>query len=295
MHGRPHSLRSRALLACVPVLGLTMLASAGAASAARAPVNTRADVRAILEHMLAGWHPTNLAVGGHGARGTGLRQTGAFNWSGYADTGTGFSSVTGTWTVPKVTGCSATGPATIEVFWVGLDGFSNSTVEQDGTGAACGSGVPLTYFTWWEMEPTNTIQAVGTTVKAGDKISASVVRKGTKYTLKVTDSTTSGNNVRLTQSCSAPGGCANASAEWIAERVAFVSSTGKVKFSPLPDFGTWTLRGATAQAGSKSGTIKSFPDDEVTMFNKQGGHVMARPGALNSKGNSFKDVWKASS
>ena len=72
-------------------------------------------------------------------------------------------------------------------------------------------------------------------------------------------------------------------------------SNGGVTFSALPDFGTWTLSGATARAGSKPGTISSFPGDEITMFNKPGGHVLAQPGALNSAGNSFNDVWKASS
>jgi len=52
---------------------------------------------------------------------------------------------------------------------------------------------------------------------------------------------------------------------------------------------------ATVRARSKSGTIKRFPDDKVTMSTRNGRHVLAKPGALNSAGNSFKDVWKASS
>jgi len=72
-------------------------------------------------------------------------------------------------------------------------------------------------------------------------------------------------------------------------------SNGGVTFSALPDFGTWTLSGATARAGSKPGTISSFPGDEITMFNKQGGHVMAQAGSLNSSGNSVNVAWKACS
>ncbi len=45
MRGRFPSFRfSRALLACVPLLGLVMVANAGAASAARAPVTARTAV-----------------------------------------------------------------------------------------------------------------------------------------------------------------------------------------------------------------------------------------------------------
>ena len=50
------------------------------------------------------------------------------------------------------------------------------------------------YYTWYEMYPADSVE-VGTGVQAGDAITASVVRSGTSYTLQVTDSTTSGNNI----------------------------------------------------------------------------------------------------
>lgn len=290
MHGRLHSFRSRALLACVPVLALVAMASVGTAQAAHTPANSRAAVRAEIQRLLRGFHPTNHGLSVHSVRGVNLKQVGSTNWSGYADTGSGFSSVSGKWTEPKISNCSTSGAVKAAAFWVGIDGFSSATVEQGGTLAICGGGTPLTYLTWWEMYPTNPIQAVGETVKPGDKISASVVRSGTKYTIKVTDSTTSGNSFSTTQSCSPASACKNSSAEWIGERPS--TSSGPV---PLPKFSTWTVSSAAVKAGSKSGTIKTFTDNEITMFNKAGGHVLAKPGALNSAGNSFTDTWKASS
>jgi hypothetical protein len=259
------------------------MGTVGTASAAHTPAHSQAALRLTVQRLLAHWHPTNHAI-------KGLKQVGSTNWSGYADTGSGFSSVAAKWTQPKISNCATGGALKAAVFWVGIDGFSSSSVEQGGTGAICGQGTPLTYFTWWEMFPTNSIQAVGVTVKPGDKISASVVRSGTKYTIKVTDSTTAGNSFTKSATCQVSGGCKNSSAEWIGERPS--TSSGPV---PLPKFSTWTVTAATVKAGSKSGTIKSFPDDEITMFNKPGGHVLAKPSALNSAGNSFKDVWKASS
>ena len=285
MHRRHPSFRLRALLAAVPAAGLVLMGTVGTASAAHTPANSQAALRLAVQRLLAHWHPTNHAIG----RVT-LKKVGSTNWSGYADTGSGFSSVTARWTQPKVSNCSTSGPVKAAVFWVGIDGFNSSSVEQDGTGAICGQGQKLVYFTWWEMFPTNSIQAVGVTVKPGDKISSSVVRSGTKYTLKVTDSTTGGNSFTQTATCMVSGGCKNSSAEWIGERPS--TSSGPL---PLPKFSTWTVTAATVKAGSKSGTIKSFPDDQITMFNKKGGHVLAQPGPLNSAGNSFKDVWKASS
>jgi len=287
MHRRHPSFRLRALLAAVPVAGLVLMGTVGTASAAHTPANSQAALRLAVQRLLAHWHPTNHAVV-H----ISLKQVTSTNWSGYADTGSGFSTVTAKWTEPKVSNCSATGPLKAVVFWVGIDGFSSNSVEQDGTLAICGQGFgALTYFTWWEMFPTNSIQPVGSTVKPGDKISASVVRSGTKYTLKVTDSTTPGNSFSTTQTCKVSGGCKNSSAEWIGER----PSSGSTKL-PLAKFSTWTVTAATVKAGSKSGTIKSFTDDEITMINNNTAKkVLAKPGALNSAGNSFKDVWKASS
>jgi len=267
------------------VLGLVLMASAGTASAAHAPANSRAELRTALEHLLSHWRHTNHATA---VPRIDLKQVQSTNWSGYADTGRGVSSVTGKWTEPTVTGCSTNGAPTAVVFWVGIDGFGNNTVEQGGTGAICGSGTPLTYFTWWEMFPTNAVQAVGVTVRPGDHIAASVVRSGTSYKIKVTDSTTAGNSFSTTQSCST---CANGSAEWIGERPSF--TTG---LSTLPKFSTWTLSSATVKIGSTSGTIKTFSDNEITMINNRTQKkVLAQPSALNSTGNSFKDVWKASS
>jgi hypothetical protein len=281
MHGRFASFRSRAVLACVPALGLVLLAGAGAASAARAPAHSRTAVRIALEHALAHWHPVFRA-----ADGPNVKQVTSGNWSGYADdhsSGAKYSKVTGKWTEPKGTCGSA---QSLAVFWVGIDGFTSQTVEQDGTIIFCpGGGAAAQYFTWWEMFPANNIQLVGGTVKPGDKISASVTRSGTRYTMKVTDSTRPANSFSTTQSC---GSCANTSAEWIAE-----APSGQSGQFPLARFGTWTLTGATVKAGSKSGTISTFPDDKITMVNSSG-KTLAQPGALNSAGNSFKVTWKAS-
>jgi hypothetical protein len=288
MRVRLHSFRARALLACVPAAAMVFMATAGTASAAHTPANTRAEIRTILEHLLS-VHPRS-----HGAhfavlQGTGLRKGTSSNWSGYADDntkGNTYVSVAGKWKEPKVTSCATNGPLKAVVFWVGIDGFTSNTVEQGGTFALCGQGQALIHVTWWETFPTNNITVVGTTVKVGDNIAASVVRSGTKYTIKVTDSTTKGNSFSKSASCTT---CANSSAEWIAEAP---SANGTEV--PLPKFSTWTLTNATVKSGSTSGTISKFPDDEITMSDPNTTPKNSVvPGALNSAGNSFKDVWKS--
>jgi hypothetical protein len=290
MQRRLPSFRSAALLACVPVVAsMAMLAGAGTASAARAPATPRAEVRAALEHLLAGWHGTNHALGGH-AVGVGLKTAKSLNWSGYFDdnsAGNTYSKVSAAWTQPKAT-CTST--TSFAVFWAGIDGAvsGSNTVEQAGSIILCSGGVAM-YGTWWELFPTNSIQVVGTTVVPGDKIATSVSKSGTTYTFKVTDSTHTANSFTKTATCSATT-CKDLSAEFIAERPS--SSTGTL--FPLSNFGTWTLKSASVTANTGTGTISKFPDTQLTMVNKSG-KTLALPGALNSTGNQFKDVWKASS
>jgi hypothetical protein len=212
----------------------------------------------------------------------GQSQVSSTNWSGYADTGSNFSTVTGSWSEPSAS-CSFS--TTYAAFWVGIDGYSSNSVEQDGTLIECFFGHAYQY-SWWEMYPTNDIQVVGQSVAAHDSISASVVRSGSSYTLSVTDSTHSANSFTTTQTCST---CANSSAEWIAEAPCCTSSGGVL---PLANFGTWTENGATVTEGSTSGVISSFTDDEITMVDSSR-RVKAQPTALTG-GNAFSVMWRRS-
>jgi len=286
MRRRPPRLLGRALVVCVPVLGLALAfgPAAGASTAGASPrASAAAAARTALEHLTVGWHGTFRRVSAAASGVRGLSQVQSTNWSGYADTGSGFSTVTGSWTEPTAT-CSGR-TTSLAAFWVGIDGYSSSSVEQDGTLVECYRGTAY-HYTWWEMYPTNAIQVVGSSLRPGDAISASVVRSGSSYTLKVTDSTHTANSFTTTQTCS---GCANSSAEWIAEAPS--SSSG---VEPLSDFHGWTESGATVKAGSTSGVISSFTDDEITMIDSSG-LTKALPGALNGSGNGFSVTWERSS
>lgn len=280
MHHRPPRLLARALVACAPVVGLLLAfgPSAGASTVGGSPSAAAvAAARRALEHLAIG-PPTDHRLPGHIRHLRGLTQVQSSNWSGYADTGSGFSAVTGHWTEPAAT-CGTRN--TLAAFWVGIDGYSSTSVEQDGTLMQCFQGT-ATYYSWWEMYPSNAIQVVGGSVRPGDSITASVVRSGTRYTLKLTDATHTGNSFSTTQSCS----CANSSAEWIAE-----APSNGASIVPPTDFHTWTLGSATAKTTSKSGVINTFPDNEITMVDTSG-RTEVQPGPLNGTGNGFTCTWK---
>lgn len=125
---------------------------------------------------------------------------------------------------------------------------------------------------------------VGGSLSPGDSIYSSVVDNGGTYTLTVDDFSNSANSFTTAQSCTT---CANASAEWIAE-----APSGGSGIYPLPDYGSWTVSGATVTSGSQ-GVISSFPDDEITMIDTSG-NPESVPGSLNGTGDGFTTDWVSS-
>jgi hypothetical protein len=283
------------LLAALPALGLFI--GAGVAASASVPAahkantsisaeryaSAKATAVAFVKTLKIGFHSKTHPVVGHASSQIkGLTQVTSTNWSGYADTGSGFSSVSATWNEPTPS-CSGRSTA-LAAFWVGIDGYASSSVEQDGTLIECSGGSTF-QFSWWEIYPVNSVQVVGESVAAGDAITATVTRTGTSFKLSVTDSTHTANSFSTTQTYSA---AADSSAEWIAE-----APSGSSGVEPLAKFSAWTSANSNVSAGSTSGTISSFTDDEITMDTSSGA-TEAQPSALNSAGNSFSVTWERS-
>ena len=277
-------------LAVIPALGLFIGAgavanassgqaatSASASHASDAGAQAKAAAVAFIKTLRVGFHSQSHPMA---SRVSGLTQVTSTNWSGYADTGSSFSEVSAKWTEPTPS-CSGSRTTSLAAFWVGIDGYSSSSVEQDGTLIECYEGGAYQY-TWWEIYPVNSIQVVGESLAAGDAITASVTRSGTSYTLKVTDSTHSANSFSTTQTYAS---AANSSAEWIAE-----APSGSSGVEPLAKFSTWTSANSDVTEGSTAGVISSFTDDEITMDTSSGA-TEAQPSSLNSSGNSFSVTW----
>ncbi|MFJ9605829.1 G1 family glutamic endopeptidase [Kitasatospora sp. NPDC101176] len=195
--------------------------------------------------------------------------TNGYNWGGYAATGSGFTSVSATWTEPHAT-CNSTDD--LYAPWVGIDGYGSSTVEQTGVATDCSSGSPVNQA-WYEMYPASPVYlSLGSyPVSAGDVITASVTYAGSsKYTLKLTDSSR-GWTYSTTKSLSAQ----RTSAEVIIE-----SPTGS-----YPEFGTLSFTSATVNGKS----LGSF--GPVALDPSSNGTYEARTSALGSGGTSFTDTY----
>jgi hypothetical protein len=253
-----------------------------------------ADARIALIRYLGRDHPQVMLVrrrqgtAPHGGAAPGGPEVGtsrlaSYNWSGYADvsaTNQTFTEVSGRWRTPRVV-CTA--EDTISSEWVGLDGFSSATVEQAGTVGWCFRGTP-TYFTWYEMYPAGTVE-VGTSLRPGDKITATVSRRGTSYTLALTDATRPASSFSVTKVCALTT-CLDTSAEWVAERPSF-----RIGIAPLADYSSWTVYGAAETASGSVGTISGYPTNyKINMMDATGNYQLSTTSSLVG-GKSFATYW----
>jgi Peptidase A4 family len=214
------------------------------------------------------------------------------NWSGYAVTGTSFTTAKGSWVVPTVN-CTKT-PNTYAAFWVGIDGWTSTTVEQTGTDSDCDGKTP-SYYAWYEFYPAASVLVSTVKVSPGNVMSASVTWvSGTEFTITITNETT-GKSFSKTGKVS---GAKRTSAEWIAEAPCCTNSGGIL---PLADFGTvdfgqdYSDVSSTNDASDSSvtGPIGDFGADvfESIMVNGSTGADEAVPSALTSDGSSFTVTW----
>ncbi len=213
------------------------------------------------------------------ARNGSVTSLASINWSGYADAESSssqtFSAVSGQWTMPAVQ-CLPRPYQNQDAFlaqWVGLDGVTDSTVEQLGTAAQCFEGVTY-YYVWYEMYPNGTVEE-GTSAcisdnvncpQPGDRISASVSVKPAgsgqnTYTLALRDYTRPDESFSVTQQC-ASATCADSSAEWVVERPAVLPPAG-VQILPLADYRYTSFSHATETSGGKAASIGGFNGGSV--------------------------------
>jgi len=196
-----------------------------------------------------------------------IRESTSANWSGYAAESSillpsnGFvKSVTGSWKVPTLT---CTSQNTYVATWVGIDGYSDGTVEQTGTEQDCIGGVQSNYA-WYEMYPKPSFKITTITVNAGDTITATVTYNGNKiFTLTLIDNTTGQS---FTQSFKSNG--RQQSAEWVAE----APYAGGIL--PLANFGVINFSGCKFTDSTGSHTIDgrgAGTYDAITMIDPAGG------------------------
>ncbi|MFI5063706.1 MAG: G1 family glutamic endopeptidase [Streptosporangiales bacterium] len=259
---------------CIPLAGLGVVlgsvAAAGTAAAAPAAHYPVTHVIGPAAHLVRPGPGTRPLVA-HGGPANAAEST---NWSGYAASGSTYKSVSATWTEPAGT-CSSGDQ--YSSFWVGLDGYSSSSVEQTGSEVDCAGRTPE-YYSWYEMYPAYPVN-FSNPVSPGDQFYGSVTfNGGSSYTLVLKDVT---KNWSHTVSASLSG-AANSSAEVIAEAPCCTASGGIL---PLAHFSPITFSSATVNGSA----IGNFSPTEIIMIDNAGRDKDSVSSL--SGGNSFKATW----
>ncbi len=210
------------------------------------------------------------------ARAAGIsNQAESTNWSGYAAATGTYTSVAASWTQPAG---KCTRADQYAAFWVGLDGYSSSSVEQTGSEVDCVGG-SAEYYAWYEMYPGPSAN-YSNTARAGDRFNASVTYEGNdEFSLYIADTTQGWSHITV----ASLAGAARSSAEVIVEAPCCTAGGGIL---PLADFGTVSVTRSTAN-GAALGNAGGVT--EITMIDNQG-RDKASVSSLGG-GENFTATW----
>ena len=191
------------------------------------------------------------------------------NWSGYALTGSGFTSATGTFTVPTVTAGGTTSTAE----WIGVDGFSGNDLIQAGVAEDGQSGSVSTYA-WWEILPAPSTSISTMTVNPGDTVTISIAQAAAgSWTISVKD-VTNGQSFSTTQPYSGAG----QSTEWIVEAA---TDAGTNRVLPLGQYSPPVTFTGLGWAGTPSGGFTPV------VLSQRGTGTISVPSPFNADQTSF--------
>ena len=242
---------------------------------------------------IGGWVSPNTKLGTTAKTASGsVTGVQSVNWSGYADSETGSNTVTdasASWIIPAVQ-CLPRPYQNQDAFladWVGIDGFTDGTVEQLGTATQCYEGVEF-YYVWYEMFPAGTVEegtlaCINNNVNCpqpGDRVTASVTvtpaGATNDYQLTLVDHTRPQESFSVAQTCD-PTVCTDSSAEWIVERPAFSLPFG-FQILPLGLFGRSLFTSADVVSGGRASSSGGFTDgtvDDISMIDDSLGYYLS--------------------
>jgi putative cell wall-binding protein len=243
-----------------------------------------AKVRAILRHRLPDAlvpEPRASRLSTHVRRDAAGTFRVAANWSGEVELESNVTLVSASWKVPSVV------PSTSLQFaatWIGIGGFTGTTLIQTGTIEVTATG-RVGYAAWVEVLPQAawTLTSLSTpggtpslVVAPGDVMRASV-------TLAATDEwqvTIANATAKWTYSHSYRYSVKATSADWVTERpTIYTSSARKTVISTLADYGSTRF---SHLESAVNGGVAATPPSLTPVRMENGGAVISAPGPLSS-------------
>lgn len=220
------------------------------------------------------------------------------NWAGYVvrPPASGISAISATWNIPRVTCAPSENSDSSQ--WVGLNGFSSQTLEQDGTDSRCLSGVP-TYTSWYELLGIQEING-GSSVTitdsqrpthANDLVHATVgvISQGGLSQWRFSlENLTAGWSYSISFLMPQVVTGTVTSAEWITERPSVCAITCQVE--PLADFSMSKFDNAIVSTPSGPSEIRCLAAIQVVMMTSYG-KMLATVSPPDFYGTSFQTTW----
>lgn len=277
---------------CIPAAATPAIATAAttAASANMPVVHVHGDLHVASIARVPQTHLPRFTRPG-GLSNTVYKST---NWSGYAAVaarGVKLTAVQAEFTVPSIN-CASAPSGAAETEWVGLDGVTNKSVEQEGVLGYCDPTTDLpTYYAWYEMYPRSARAYTGA-INPGDEIVVNTrkYKTGNTFALSLTDVTTrAGFSVAPT--CPTSVRCLADSAEVILE-APFNGTTNAQ--SPLADFGAINFASSKLSVNQRakatfSSRSRSYSLRQIDMVTSAGKAAATASGLFG--GTDFTDTW----
>lgn len=227
--------------------------------------------------IISGAHAASLPITTHAQTAVlSPGQTGAesFNWSGYVATGSAYTGIGGTWTVPSVPTNSS---LQADAAWVGIGGVSATDLIQAGTQDIVNPGGSVTYQAFYEVLPAASNVISTMSVNPGDSITASIAQTSAgEWTITIHNNT---NGENFSTSISYQSSLS--SAEWIEEM-----PTNGNTFIPLDNFGDVSFTNGYAVVNGAQTSIAGSGAQGLTMVNRSG-QTLATASVLGSDEASF--------
>jgi hypothetical protein len=198
------------------------------------------------------------------------------NWSGYLATGAKFTTVSGSWKVPAVTGNG--GSTSADSSWIGIGGVTAGDLIQVGTDNIVSSQGTVSTEAFYEILPAVSTTVPGMTVTADDIMTASIreVAAG-QWSIQIVDTTTAQSfTISVAYSSS------YSSAEWIEED----PSHSNGSLFALDYFSTTPFTNSRTTADGNSITATGANSQPITMVNSSS-HAIATPSAIDGSGAGF--------
>ncbi|EKV12767.1 Aspergillopepsin, putative [Penicillium digitatum] len=197
------------------------------------------------------------------------------NWAGAVLIGSQYTSVTGTFTVPKPE--LPYGAFPYEQYcasaWVGIDGDTcTSAILQTGIDF-CIQGGEVSYDSWYEWFPDYAYDFSGIEISTGDVVKLTVTAVSRNSGSAVIENLSSGRSVTHRFSGAEDGELCETNAEWIVEDF---ESGGELV--PFTNFGTVTFSNAEARSG---GEIVG-PSGSVILDIQQNNQVLTQSSATGN-------------